>query len=173
MRSGAAWIWPRCWSRRSPWASRVIRSTNSPPQVHGKTLFGLDSTIAWQRLCFPATELRASAAWQSACWICLIDLTMLHRAGWRGSARLLNSMPNGNEILTPDGEGGYRGPYEGEVWYAKRSSFLRLSPARERRTARALHDLVSKPRSTHSHLVEEGRMSRPRGRTNNNDDNDD
>ena len=54
---------------------------------------------------------------------------MLHRAGWRGSARLLNSMPNGNEILTPDGEGGYRGPYEGEVWYAKPELF---SPSQSR-----------------------------------------
>ena len=54
---------------------------------------------------------------------------MLHRAGWRRSAGLLNSMPNGNEILTPDGEGGYRGPYEGEVWYAKPELF---SPSQSR-----------------------------------------
>ena len=100
-----------------------------------QTLLDLDSTIAWQRLCFPATELRASAAWQPACWAGLIGLIMLHRAGWRGSARLLNSMPNGNEILTPDGEGGYRGPYEGEVWYAKPELFSPSPGSRERRNA--------------------------------------
>ena len=73
---------------------------------------------------------------------------MLHRAGWRGSAGLLNSMPNGNEILTPDGEGGYRGPYEGEVWYAKPALFSPSKPkALENEETRVLSIVVS--RSTH------------------------
>ena len=47
-------------------------------------------------------------------------------------------MPNGNEILTPDGEGGYRGPYEGEVWYAKPALFSPSEPrALEQRNARS------------------------------------